>query len=270
LIVLFFVLCWRISIYTKFGATNGRGFAELGATDCRGFMGFVIGAILISLAGVCINMLVFYDRDLAAGLLRYYWFRLADVAVPLGAALLGCKWLVRCRASGAVIGGIAAVLAGLATIGHFGALAAERMQPSQARAEHMHNVPDWVEACNWAADEKNTLPSARFITPLWSSTFKWHARRPEVATWKDVPQDAQDIVQWQARIQDLFTARDSSGVLRWLTSSNELGAERIEELGKKYQADYLISDTIEPPLKLKVVYRNESYTIYQLPTSQHQ
>ena len=48
---------------------------------------FVAAAVIITLAGAAINAMAFVDRGLAANLLRYYWFRLTDVALPLGVAL---------------------------------------------------------------------------------------------------------------------------------------------------------------------------------------
>jgi hypothetical protein len=155
-------------------------------------------------------------------------------------------------------------LTGLAVIYHFGSLTVQRLRPDAPRAERLANPLAWQEACTWAADERNTPPAARFITPRMSQTFKWHARRAEVATWKDVPQNAPEIVQWRARIQDLFATDGSDPEYRWYESLNELGARRIEELGRKYQADFLITESIDPPLNLKVVYRNEGYIIYKL------
>ena len=43
---------------------------------------------------MAIQPLVSVDRALAADLLRYYWFRLTDVALPLGVALEGAAWIV--------------------------------------------------------------------------------------------------------------------------------------------------------------------------------
>jgi hypothetical protein len=216
------------------------------------------------LAGAAINILVFFNRDLAALLLRYYWFRLADVAVPLGVSMLGCWWIVDSWPSRQVIGRFAAVLVGLATLYHFGALAVQRLQPAIPRADRLANPLAWQEACLWASDARNTPPTARFITPRQSQTFKWYASRAEAATWKDVPQAAIEIVEWRARIQELFMTDGSNPEYRWYESLNELGLKRLEQLGKKYKADFLITESVNPPLNLKVVYQNEYYIIYKL------
>jgi len=49
--------------------------------------GFVLGAVLIALAGAAIELILMGDRSVAAMLMRFYWYRLADVAVPIGLAL---------------------------------------------------------------------------------------------------------------------------------------------------------------------------------------
>ncbi len=49
---------------------------------------FTIGAISIAAMGLLIGMLPQYAPDLAAKLLRYYWFRLTDAIVPLAFALI--------------------------------------------------------------------------------------------------------------------------------------------------------------------------------------
>jgi hypothetical protein len=288
LTLLYFALSWRISLVSGHAATDQPTMPTNAAHRCpmvpvgarRGFTtdamnndvkssikrfhAFVSGAIAIALAGVVINMLVFFDCDLSAGLLRYYWFRISDVAVPLGVSMLGCWWIVDSRPSRSAIGRFAAVLASLAVIYHFGSLAIQRLQPAAPRAERLANPQAWQEACIWAADERNTPTTARFITPRQAQTFKWYAHRAEVATWKDVPQNAPEIVQWRERMQDLFATDLSDPEYRWYETLNELGVGRIEELGRKYQADFLITESFDPALNLKVVYRNEAYIIYKL------
>jgi hypothetical protein len=297
LTALYFALSWGVSYSMCNGATDQpsvgarRGFMNESNSPIKRFQSFILGAIIIALAGAAINMLIFIDRPLAAGLLRFYWFRLADVAVPLGVSILGCWWIVDSwRLRSAIQGDspifvadhrsamvpeigtvplFAALLVGLATIYHFGDLARQRFNPSMARAERLPNVAAWQECCLWASDGRNTPPSSRFITPRMAQTFKWHATRAEVANWKDIPQDAPELVQWWSRIQNLFATRSVEAEHPWYGSLNELGEQRLVELSKKYQADYLITDTIDPPLNFKIVHKNEGYTIYQILNPDH-
>ena len=54
----------------------------------------------------------------------------------------------------------------------------------------VENHGDWRDACaEWIAT--HAQPGAKFLTPRTARTlFKWYAAHSEVATWKDLPQDA--------------------------------------------------------------------------------
>jgi hypothetical protein len=290
LTLLYFALAWRVSLIsgvvaigqfagtvpifvpTKMGLSLSSRFRGVAPNDASGdvrvrirqLRAFITAAIIIALAGVCLNFLAFVDRGLAAGLLRYYWFRLADVAVPLGVAMLGCWWIIDAWPRRTATARLAAALVGLALICHFGSLTIDRLWPSAPRAERLADPQSWQQACRWAADERNTPPTARFITPRLAQTFKWYAARPEVVTWKEVPQNAAEIVQWWARLQEAFAAGPDDPDYPGYKSLNDIDEKRIEQLARKYQADFLITENFDPPLNLKAVYQNEGYIIYQI------
>ena len=58
---------------------------------------FVAGAVRISVAGIVVAYATSGRPDWAASLLRYYWFRLADVAVPIGVAIGGPLLVVQAK-----------------------------------------------------------------------------------------------------------------------------------------------------------------------------
>ncbi len=147
LVVLFFLLAWRILLKKHPGTSEKNGFGspicnlhyaicnspsnssssnDAAALALKRLGLFVIGSMAIALAGAALNLLAYFDRELAAAWLRYYWFRLADVAVPLGVAILGCWWIKRSWNYRPVLAGFAGVLVGLAVIVHFGSLVIER------------------------------------------------------------------------------------------------------------------------------------------------
>ncbi|MGA2031486.1 MAG: hypothetical protein ABSG68_04455, partial [Thermoguttaceae bacterium] len=70
----------------------------------RRLRSFVWASLIIALAGWAASLIKFYDLGLAAGILKYYWFRLSDVAVPLGLAILGSRWLLRKAKNGSAAG----------------------------------------------------------------------------------------------------------------------------------------------------------------------
>lgn len=213
---------------------------------------FVAAAVLIALAGAAIRPLASFDPALAAGLLRFYWFRLADVAVPMGVALEGTALALRTVRARPAWGksalATAVVLAGVHLGVHLVGLPwADRYTP-------------WRRACEWVARSGQIPPDARFIVPEWAQTFRWYAGRGEVANWKEIPQDAQAIVEWWRRIDDLYLAGRKQPADESLA---DLGARRLEELGRRYGAGYVITVAV-PRLDLPVLYENPRYVIYRL------
>ncbi len=223
----------------------------------------VAGGLAISVVGATLAWLLRDDPRRAAAILRFYWFRIADTLVPLGLAIeLGA---VLCRPPKAGVEvfhklGRAAMLLGV--VAHLASSATEyRLVPRADKSARVVNAEDWKAACGWAA--QNTPGDARFITPRLSQTFKWHAGRSEVGTWKDIPQDAKSIVEWWQRMLDQHALAVESGEVYWRTSLSEAEPELLLQLGKKYSAGYLLTEA-EPSVALPQVYRNASYAIYEL------
>ena len=214
------------------------------------------------------------DRPaIAARVLRYYWFRQADVAVPLAAALAGAylslAWL-RTKSWRRIAVALAPVLF---CVGVLSSVAVDRWKlpipPALNRLEpetNLEHVAAWQDACRWI--DRHTPPEACFIVPRAAYSFKWYASRADVANWKDVPQDAAGVVEWHRRCQDLFPRRMTPRGKRTLDSPEKLGTERLLELARRYSATHVIARS-EPALDLPVAYSNaaigggEFYTIYE-------
>ena len=164
-------------------------------------------------------------------LLRFYPVRLADVLLPMGVALeLGSAavGLPLLRRSGVQIG-LAVFLAGLTLAG--ADRTATQSGPRYASAA------DWRQVCDWV--RLHVPPGDVCQTPGRQVDFKWYAQRPEFVTFKDCPQDARGIVEWNRRLRltsrffadryadkvysarELAEWRDISGC-RWLIT-DELG-----------------------------------------------
>ena len=237
----------------------------------RRLRAFVIGAVVIGLVGAGISLAGNCNLALAAGLLRFYWFRLADVAVPLGVALGATSLVVWKLRSQPVQGkcwlGIVILAGGI----HVGVHLVERAgsvilrsTPPPADRLPMPKYVAWKQACNVVARSGRFPPGAKFLTPRMSQTFKWHAGRAEVVNWKEIPQDARGILKWWERIEDLYATGSTDPRHRWHESLAALGAERLRQVGARYGAEYVITLRTERPLPLEVVYCNESYIIYRL------
>ena len=157
---------------------------------------------------------------LAADLLRYYWFRLTDVALPLGVALEGvgtggliagmdatdnarhCNGGLRNCLPAVRVGWLA--LAILVAAFHLGDRAIDRIAPPPPRSHRMADFEAWREACEWVADSGKIPPGARFLTPRLAQTFKWYTGHSDVATGRTCRRTPRAIVQWWDRIQDIY------------------------------------------------------------------
>jgi hypothetical protein len=244
----------------------------------RRLRAFVVGALAIAGVGWGIGMLEAVDRSLAARLLRFYWFRLSDVALPLAVALLAARYAVHALRTRPRRGRWALAVATLVAAAHVGELAYQRVQWTVPRADRLAGHADrahriaayraWRGACRWIAESGEIPRDARFLTPKMSQTFKWYARRSEVATWKDVPQDAQSLVTWWETMRDVYATPSPHGGYRWhrslAASLAAKGPRRVYELAERYGADYAL--TVRwPRLPFRMVYRNSRYVVYRLP-----
>jgi hypothetical protein len=133
--------------------------------------------------------------------------------------------------------------------------------PADAR---MADFEAWTDACEWIAG--NTSANSLFLTPRLNHSFKWRAGRPEVVNRKDIPQDAQGILEWNRRIKDIYYYEGPIGPVGPIDSLVQLGDERVRELrelAKKYGANYVLSDRSQL-LSLPRAYRNEEYVVYRI------
>lgn len=226
---------------------------------------YAAGAIVLALVGALIELVLWNHPTAAASLLRYYWFRLVDVAVPMAAALLWIRLLAdlmsaRDRWAPAMLTImllVAGVPLGLAMRDY----AAKPVAVSDARRR---DVADWLDICRWVKDETPT--DALFLTPRGNTSFKWHAERAEVVTYKDIPQNATGLIEWRHRLYDVFKP-DGDPEQPWVGSLGQLGTPRIMELADKYQVDYVLTRH-GAPLSLPIAYDNKTYVVYEIQNNE--
>jgi hypothetical protein len=153
------------------------------------------------------------------------------------------------------------VLVLIDSVSQFAHLPLVQETPATPRADKNVNYGDWIDICDWIVE--HTEQDDIVLTPRSAATFKWYSGRPEVATWKDVPQDARSIVEWWDRMQALHETGESAP--RWYSSFSEQGRERLHALMETYDARYVIvplRDDVEP-LPIKPQYANESFAVYR-------
>lgn len=233
---------------------------------------FAAAALAANGAGLLIEAVLSGRPDDAARILRYYWFRQADVVVPLAVALAAVSLALSLARRGLRWGGAAIAAIALWSGVELLLIAADRWQspipPADVRisGDSPERFAAWRDACQWVND--HAPADAVFLIPRSGQSFKWYAGRADAANWKDVPQDAAGVVQWRARCEQLFPKSQRFGKPTTLDSPEKLGAERLRELADEYGATHVLAAAY-PPLDLPVAYAPDpgsadSFTVYEL------
>ena len=236
----------------------------------RRMRGIVATALVIWLVGAVFSVAALHWPDFSAAVLRYYWFRLADVAVPIGASLAAVLAVMRIHRTRptAAAGLLMAIIVACGL--HLGDLVVTRIRQPYPLADKPGKVvdfEDWRAICQWIADSDEIAPGARFLTPRTCQTFKWYTGHPEVVTWKDMPQDAASLVEWMARLEEIHHSRSGDPEERWADSLAEIGVAELVRLGRKYGAQFVLTEA-EVSLPLERVAWNKSYVVYELSENQ--
>lgn len=229
---------------------------------------FVMASLSMSFVGLWLSAIATEQSDLSdltTSLLRFYWFRLADFAVPLATCLtmgsLISQWLSqsaeRFRKYAAGFAVLMITSAGLV-------LAIEKQNDSRPIADqrslprfndepekNLQYLEKWVQVCQWISF--NTPADAKFLTPHQQQTFKWYAGRNEIVNWKDLPQDARSIVQWRNRVDEVIVPQQ-----QYELGLMSFSDDQLRELANRYGARYLLVPQWQVDLaglsKLKQVY----------------
>ncbi|MBP89518.1 MAG: hypothetical protein CMJ64_22885 [Planctomycetaceae bacterium] len=237
---------------------------------------FCLGAIIIATAGIVIDQATFSHPDMAAKLLRYYWFRLSDVMLPLATAFLIAQAIERQRIEGPGLAAAAlsasVVLVTLNVADVYLRRAYDPTPIAIVRAklgetnDRQQQYRDWRNTCEWIREE--TPQDAVFLTPQNQQTFKWYAERAEVVCWKDVPQNANALVEWRDRLAAVFPRP-----VRWYGLAAHT-PENLLELSGRYNFRYVVIDRTlsQRGLPFRRVYPTRSqldsvYEVYRLPTA---
>jgi hypothetical protein len=232
----------------------------------RRVMRFALIALIGNCIGLSINLFLSNEPLRAATLLRYYWFRQADAVIPAAVALALVCVAIELRRRSSRSAQLATAIIVLLCSAHLVRVTAERWRtPFPPAIARMHDPVAWVAACEWIRDHAS--PDDKCLIPRHAQSFKWYASRADVVNWKDIPQDAKSVVQWFARIEDVFPTVEFDGERYILGSPEQWGAVRALRVAHNYGADYIIARS-EPPLGLREVFAAASdpllpgYSVY--------
>ncbi len=217
-------------------------------------MRLVFGAVAIACGGLLLELVTIRHPDWAASLLRFYWFRLSDVMLPLGATVVAVVFLrEEMQSRPRVALGLTSLAVVLVAV-DFGQLVwhryrdprpravAQSMPTDESLARRRHRYQEWQRVCAWIAE--NTQPDAVLLTPRYQQSLRWYAERAEVVNWKDVPQDARGIVEWWRRMTDIYPR---SLVWQGLVGHGESG---LQDLARRYDFDHVLLDRTRSKMPL--------------------
>lgn len=228
----------------------------------------VLGSLAIAMTGIALDMILGpISQSLRASLLRYYWFRASDILVPTGVSMaLVCaarlprrRFETRTLAVAIVIAAIGIGVA-MGTVG-FGA---RSMALAQQNWQNFGDAADveaidqaWKDVCRWIQHPDHVPAETVFLTPTRQQTFKWYAHRPDVVTWKDVPQDAKALNAWWQRRLNVHRLGD------WPWTNPDEFVNIVELYG--------VTHVVWPdpgnrfiPNGVTQIYRNELFRVFQL------
>jgi hypothetical protein len=231
--------------------------------------------------------------DLRVSLMKFYPFRLADVFLPVAAAMslvaileqraVACPFFVVKRAIHApgdrneanrwtfawIKIHATSLLQRLGSPAIFvGFLAFAYLRPIADRnPSHMKSdeFADWVAVCRWCDEE---LPAdAVVLTPLSSNWgFKWYAQRAEYVSYKDCPQDTAGILEWRRRLRYIN---------RWGNADENfnIGYTRaaLQKLATEEGITHIVAYTEKGPFAAETIYprdprKSSRFRVYRLPT----
>ncbi len=248
---------------------------------------------LIDIAGAVTGQTI-----LAAKLLRFYWFRWADIAVPLAVVASAAATITRASFTtasfdlksisprGSYLVTACILLVGAAVFFHWRTESSQLLAPADRwLMERPGPIPvrhdpqydndklpqrfqEWLAVCQWIRE--NSPSDSLWLTPKHQQTFKWYAQRAEVVSWKDVPQDNASIIEWYRRCEE----SDEPGVISCAPPRNPDGSfrgwktEELIALARKYRFNWILLDRTyqdAPPLlecKYPLDIDNRSFAVF--------
>jgi len=182
-------------------------------------------------------------------MLKFYPFRLADVMaaliVALGVARLWTTWSPPKLLSFALGG---AILAGAIAI------------PGPDKSPGMltgANRDDWIATLRWV--KENTPADALLLAANEDFAVKWWAERAEYVNFKDCPQDAAGVVEWNARLLAYSEwVRDS------FAGDHVIDAGDLAALRQKTGVTHLIVGRLGP-IQPAPTFERGRFKVYELP-----
>lgn len=193
--------------------------------------------------------------ELRVKLLKLYPFRMADMLIPITLACTMAAWLGEF-----IEDRLTAVSRFVATTTICGILLLIALSVPTLDKTLDQQPPgvqtDWLAACQWIREHAPPGAVLYAINDNWS--LRWYAERPEYFHFKDCPQDAASIIEWNNRNWILYHWK-----MRTLTDGTA-SSEDLAELRKQTGITHLVCGRFGP-VEIKPAFRSTNISVYELP-----
>ena len=223
----------------------------------------VLATVIIAAGGVVVAMM---RRPLVMGglgdwqvrLLKFYPFRLPDLLVPLGLSFAICNywnqhapqwwqsWTVRRQEVSSVVCSLALLFASSQIPG-------SDRNPSGMSSKVQQ---EWITCCHWLRDNTPSTAVVYATNERWA--IKWFAERSEYVNYKDCPQDAAHLLEWNRRQWVIAKWREQA-FQDWRITAQELA-----DLRRQTGISHLLCSRFGP-VQLTPVFQLGEFEIYELP-----
>ncbi len=221
---------------------------------------WMLAALLIAAGGVLaawgprpLKELPLWELRVKA--LKLYPFRLADMLVPLTVSFTVAVALWQLAEERLTARRRPAAIAALMAVALLIAYRVPTLDKTLAQQPAAVQT-DWLSACQWVREHTPQDAVLYATNDNWS--LRWYAERPEYFSFKDCPQDAASIVEWNRR---------SLVIYHWklrVFSDGSVSAEDLSQLRKETGITHIICGRFGP-VERKPVFLSTNISVYELP-----
>lgn len=213
---------------------------------------------LISLIGLII---FWFDQT---HLLKYYFFRFADVILPLTTILICCYYILQLLKTNVVLRnkfynvGLYVVVGVLITI----ITISNKENYIIDQNEILLKKSGDIEMENWIREhtDKNDV----FIVNPNVDYFYIYYQRPVFVIWKYAPQNGEDLIEWDKRLKFLNKNKPYSGISELEKSYTKLNEEDIDEIVNNYPNVKYLMMIRSAPLNYPIAHQTRSHNLYMV------
>ena len=229
---------------------------------------FVIAALLIAGVGVFLAagprpMKLMPGYVWRVNLLRFYPFRLADLMLPMAVSFAGARWILSrwmpafSRPQSAVTlreGQQALLLGTLLGAVYLISISIPGVDRNPSRLDADRREA-WIDAATWIREQTSPTAVVHAVDVNWA--VKWFMQRPEFVNYKDMPQDAPSIVEWNNRLWTIANWRIAA------FADGRVSVNDLTDLHAQTGITYLICHNFGP-INAEPAYQNREFRIYEL------